>query len=275
MNSLVLAAEGGGFHVPELEELFEWPAFWWSEGWRIGPVPLEFNRTAMLIFISVAIISTLMVVAFRKPRLVPTKFQLVMESIVQFIRENIVMEVVGPAGLRFVPFLTALFLFIWFQNLYEILPGVNFPTTSRMALPAFFAFVSWTIFILVGIREQGLRYFKNVAIPSGVPWWVLPLYVPIEIVSVFIVRPLTLAVRLFANMMAGHIILAVIFIATNAFLFDVNELSFNLKGAPIGIVAFAMGPLLVAFELLVGVLQAYIFTILTAVYIGGALHPEH
>jgi len=276
VNSLVLAAEGGGFHVPPLEELFEWPAFWWSDGWRLGPLSMEFNRTAALMLLSVVIIAVLMIAAFRRPKLVPDKFQLIMESLVSFVRENIVLEVIGPAGLRFVPFLTTLFLFVWINNLYEVLPFINYPTTSRMALPAFLAFVVWTLFILVGMKEQGLlKYFKNVAIPSGVPAPILVLVIPIEIVSTFIVRPLTLAVRLFANMMAGHIILAIIFIAANAFLFDFHDFSFNLKGSPIGVVALAMAPALVGFELLVGVLQAYIFTILAAVYIGGSLHPEH
>lgn len=274
MITTLLAAEGG-FHVPPLDELFEFPPIVLEDIELLG-VPLGINRTVLLMFLSVVVLSALMLIAFRRPSIVPGKLQAIMESFVAFVRDYIVIEVIGPDGLRFVPFLTTLFLFIWFQNLYEILPLVQFPTTSRMAMPAFLAFVVWTIYLIVGMKEQGpLRYFKNAAIPSGVPAFVLPLVVPIEIAQLLIVRPLTLAIRLFANMMAGHILLALIFIATNAFLFDVHEMSFNLKGSPIGIVAFAMGPLMVAFEFMVGVLQAYIFTILAAVYISGSLHPEH
>ncbi|HEX9766666.1 MAG TPA: F0F1 ATP synthase subunit A [Nitriliruptorales bacterium] len=272
----LLAAEGGGFHVPSLEELFEYPAFWWSQDWAIGNIPLGFNRTAMLVFIGVLGVSLFAWTAVRNAAVVPGKVQGIFEAIVGFIRENIVIEVIGPAGLKFVPFLTTVFLFVFVNNLYEIIPFVNFPTTGRMALPAFLAFMTWAIFIAVGMKEQGaLKYFKNVALPGGVPGFVLPLVIPIEIVSTFIVRPLTLAVRLFANMMAGHILLAILFIAANAFLFDVHDLSFNLKGSPIGLVALAAGPAMVGFELMVGALQAYIFTILAAVYIGGSLHPEH
>ncbi len=274
MNNVILATEanGGGFHVPPLSELFEFaPIF--------GDGLFGFNRVSLLYVLAAAIVSGLFIVAFKAPKIVPGKLQSAMESVVDFVREQIVVEVMGPEGLKFVPFLTALFMFIFVNNFYEIMPFVQLPATGRMALPAFLAFVVYFIFIFVGIKHQGLAYFKNVAIPGGVPAFVLPLVIPIEIVSTFVVRPLTLAVRLFANMMAGHILLAIIFIAANAFLLDVHNgisgLSFNLKGSPIGLVALAFGPAMVAFELMVGALQAYIFTILAAVYIGGSMHPEH
>lgn len=276
MNAVVLAAEGGGFHVPTLEELFEFPALFFENVEILG-IPLAFNRVALLVFVSVAILSALVYVAFNDPDLVPGKFQAAMEAIVTFVRDYIAVEVIGPAGLRFVPFLTTLFMFIFIGNFFEITPLVQFPTTSRMALPAFLAIVVWTIFVVVGMKEQGpLTYFKNVAFPSGVPAFVMPLVVPIEVVSTFVVRPLTLAIRLFANMLAGHIMLAIIFIGANAFLFDITSFSFNPKGSPLGIIlAFAAGPAIVGFEFMVGALQAYIFTILAAVYISSSLHPEH
>lgn len=276
MNAVVLAAEGGGFHVPTLEELFEFPALFFEDLEVLG-IPLAFNRVALLVFISVAILSGLMYAAFRDPDIVPGKFQAAMEAIVSFIRDYIAIEVIGPAGLRFVPFLTTLFLFVFIGNFFEITPLVQFPTTSRMALPAFLAIVVWTIFVVIGMKEQGpLHYLKNVALPPGVPGFVLPLVIPIEVVSTFIVRPLTLAIRLFANMLAGHIMLAIIFIGANAFLFDITDFSFNLKGSPLGIIlGFAAGPAMVGFEFMVGALQAYIFTILAAVYISSSLNPEH
>lgn len=273
-DQLLLAAEPERFEVPSLQHLFESPPLL-LENLEVFGVPLGFNRVALLVFVSVAILVALFFAAFKNPKVVPGKLQAVMEAQVAFVRDYVVIEVIGPAGLKFVPFLTSLFLFIWISNFFEIMPLVQFPTTSRMALPAFLAFVVWTMFILVGLREQGPAYVKNVIVPPGVPWWVMPLVVPIELVSTFIVRPFTLSVRLFTNMVAGHILLAVIFIATNAFLWDVTTLHFNLKGAPIGLVALAAGPLMVAFEFMVGALQAYIFTILAAVYLSGSLHPEH
>lgn len=281
MNHLLIAAETncppenpGCFDVPVLESLFEFPAFLFKDStW------LAFNRTAMLFLISAAIVCGLMIAAFRNPKIVPGKLQAAMEAIVDFIREGIILEVMGPGGLRYLPLMTSMFLFIFVNNFYEIMPLVQFPTTSRMAVPALLAFMVWTMFILVGLKTQGIKYFKNVAVPDGVPGFVLPLVIPIEIVSTFIVRPLTLSVRLFANMMAGHILLAIIFIATNAFLVDfhagLSDVSINFKGLPIGIIALAFGPAMVAFELMVGALQAYIFTILTAVYISSSMSADH
>jgi F-type H+-transporting ATPase subunit a len=271
--NLLLAAEGG-FQVPPLEHLFEFPAFLFED------TLFALNRTGLLYLMAAGIVCALMLAAFRAPQLVPGKFQAAMESVVGFVRDNIVLEVMGPDGLRFVPFLTSLFLFIFVNNFYEITPFVQFPSTGRMAVPAFLALTTWFVFILVGIKSQGAAYFKNTLVPSGVPWPILILIIPIELVSTFIVRPLTLAVRLFANMMAGHILLAIAFIAANTFLIDFHAWPFTffpqgIGGGVIGLLALAAGPLLVAFELLVGALQAYIFTILTAVYISGALHPDH
>jgi len=269
--NLFLATEsGGGFHVPPLEELFVFdPLF--------GDGIFAFNRVSLLYVLSAVIIGVVLYLALKDATIIPNKLQNIVESLVQFVREQIALEVMGPEGLKFVPLLTAIFLFVWVNNFFEVVPLVQLPSTGRMAGPAFLALMVWTIFILVGVKSQGPAYFKNVAIPGGVPAFVLPLVIPIEIVSTFIVRPLTLAVRLFANMMAGHILLAIIFIAANAFLLDVHDFNFafNLKGSPIGLVALAAGPAMVGFEMMVGALQAYIFTILTAVYIGGSLHPEH
>lgn len=274
--NLLLAAEGGDFPDPfPVQELFEFAPIFGEEGSLFA-----FNRVSLLYLLAAAIVCALMIAAFRQPRLVPGKLQNVMESLVQFVREQIALEVIGPEGLRFVPLLTSIFLFVWVNNFFEVTPFVQFPSTGRMAVPAMLAFVVWTVYLLVGMKIQGpLGFWKNAAFPSGLPAFVLPLYVPVEIAQLLVIRPLTLAVRLFANMMAGHILLAVLFIAANAFLIDVTggitDLEFNLRGSPIGLVALAFGPAMVAFEIMVGALQAYIFTILTAVYIGGSLHPEH
>lgn len=277
-GGLLLAAEGE-FEVPTLDQLFQYYPYSWSEGWTFfGLFDIGVNRVAMLSFLSVFVVGGLMVGAFREPQIIPGKFQAAMESFVSFIRDYIVMEVIGKDGLRFVPFLSALFLFIWVNNFFKITPFVIFPTTGRMGIPAFLACVSLIIFIIVGMREQGpLTYFKNIMIPPGVPWPVLIILAPIELISTIIVRPFTLAIRLFANMMAGHILIALSTIAVNAFLFDVHGLSFNFSGTlPVGIFMLLLGaPLVFAFEMLVSTLQAYIFTVLTAVYIAGALHPDH
>lgn len=207
--------------------------------------------------------------AGKRAQLVPTGVQNLAESIVEFVRDQVVMQTMGPAGLGWVPFLTALFMFIFFSNIFEVIPGIQMPATARMAIPGFLALLVWVIFNAVGIKNQGLfGYLKSSLFPPGVPKAILPLVALIEFVSVFFVRPFSLAVRLFANMLAGHLLL-VTFAVLSAALFTKSFLAVVLPLPAIMLV------LLTAFEILVALLQAYIFTILTAVYIGGAMHPEH
>jgi len=227
------------------------------------------TKISFWMLMSAAIIAVLFVVAFRNAKIVPKGLQNAMEAIVDFIREGIVLEVMGPDGLPFLPFLTSLFVFVWLNNLFGIIPGIQFPTTARMAIPMFLAILVWFVFNIVGIRKQGgLHYLKNTLFPPGVPKPIYILYTPIEFVTVFLVRPLTLSVRLAANMIAGHLMLTIFFLGT-------WYLQWKLMTIPFAALSFTLGTLITAFELLVGVLQAYIFTILTAVYVAGAIHPEH
>jgi F-type H+-transporting ATPase subunit a len=269
----ILAAEGVSGIAQDLGALFEFDALLFSG------TPFALNRTGILYLLSALIIIVLMVRVLGRGAVVPGRAQLAVENIMLFVRDNIARDVIGPQGARYAPMLTAMFFFIWVNNLYEVTPFVNFPTTSRMAVPAMLAIFSWVVYVLAGVAQHGLvRYFVNMVKPSGVPAFVLPLIIPIEFVSNFIVRPLTLAVRLFANMMAGHIILAIIFVSANTFLVKVageSGLEFA-PGGPVGAVlgiflAFAAGPMMVLFEIVVGTIQAYIFTILTAVYIQTSL----
>jgi F-type H+-transporting ATPase subunit a len=258
--TVIAAVEyGGDFTLPPVGELFNFPA--------VGPLGL--NRAIVLMLFATFCAGLLFVVAFSRAKVIPGKLQLVAESIVEFIREQIALQIIGPDGLKFVPLLVTMFMFIWFNNLLEITPGVNFPTTSRMALPAFLAVLSYVTFVFLGFRHNGISYLREVAFPPGVPWPIYILLTPIELVSTFILRPFTLAVRLFANMVAGHILLTVVFLATHAFLAP------KWPGVLVGVLTFAAAPLAVGFELFIASLQAYIFVILTAVYISGAMHPEH
>jgi F-type H+-transporting ATPase subunit a len=252
-----------GFKPPGTE------IFDYTKSCLIGDGSYCVTRVSALMLISAIVIAVLFVAAFRKATIVPRGLQNGMEAIVDFIRNGIVMEVMGREGLPFVPFLTSLFVFVWINNLYGILPFINYPTTARIAIPLFLAMVVWFVFNIVGIRRQGgLHYLKNTLFPSGVPKAIYLLYTPIEFVSVFLVRPFSLSVRLSANMIAGHLMLTIFFLGT-------WYLQFKLMTIPIAAVSFALGTAITAFEVLVGVLQAYIFTILTAVYIAGAIHPEH
>lgn len=232
-------------------------------------IHFDITRVTLYTFLAVVIVVVLFVAAARKPRLVPRGVQNLVESMVQFIREEIALQVIGREGLAWVPFLTALFIFILIGNVFEVIPLIQFPVNSRMAIPFFLAVLVWLLFIGTGVRMHGLSYFKGVLFPPGVPKPIYILLTPIELISTFVVRPITLSVRLLANMVAGHMILTVFFLGT-------VYLMLSLPWGPlVGVPAFALSIALVGFEILVSVLQAYIFTILTAVYIGGAIHPEH
>ena len=214
------------FTVPELSELFEWPAFEFSEGWAIAGFSVALNRVALLTMLAALFTCGFYYLAFRNPQVVPGRLQATAESVVGFVREQIAIETIGKEGVAFVPFLTALFSFVFFANVFEILPLINFPVTSRMAVPAFLTALVWFVFVWTGMRQQGpLRYFKDVLFPPGVPKFLYLLVTPIEIISTFVVRPLTLAIRLFANLLAGHIILTVIFIAIHGFFFVASPLA--------------------------------------------------
>ncbi|MGH9226633.1 MAG: F0F1 ATP synthase subunit A [Acidimicrobiales bacterium] len=253
-------------HFPPIEELLEW------RGILFEGTPFEVNKVVLLLWASVAIVYWLFWAAGKRAasgNLVPSGVQNIVESGVEFVRKDIILQTMGPAGLSWTPFLVTLFFFIFVTNIWEVIPGIQFPVNARMALPAFMALLVWAIFNYVGIRAQGLGgYFKSVMFPPGVPKGLLPLVALIEFISTIFVRPFSLAVRLFANMLAGHLLL-VTFAVLSAALFTKSILVVILP------LPFAMLILLTAFEILVAALQAFIFTILAAVYIGGAMHPEH
>ena len=252
-----------GLHFPPIAELLEWPGILFD-----GSI-FELNKVGLIYLWAMLAPLVLFVLAIRKNALVPRGVQTVAESSVNFVRENVVMQTMGPDGLRYMPFLMSLFFFIFFANITAVIPFIQFPANSRMAAPAVLAIIVWLVFNAVGIKNQGFfGYFKNTVIPPGVPGALLPLVAVIEFVSTFLVRPFSLAVRLFANMLAGHLLLVTFAVLTTA-LWTPGPLA-AIVWAPFVVLIGLTG-----FEILVAFLQAFIFTILTAVYIGGALHPEH
>jgi F-type H+-transporting ATPase subunit a len=266
MSAATLPLAREGFHAPSIEE-FEWPTI---VDIHVFGIDLSINRVVLQMFLVVLLVWGLFFFGFRKPKLVPFGLQNVMESVVDFVRNQIALEVIGRDGLRFVPYLTTLFCFVFLANVGGITPPVFFPLTGRMALPAIMAICSLLLFISVGISQQGFgTYFRNTLFPPGMPWPIYILLTPIELISTFIVRPVTLAIRLLANMIAGHLILSVFFVASGYMLTSMNISTVFGVGALIFAVA------LIAFELFVAGLQAYVFTILSAVYIAGAMEPEH
>jgi F-type H+-transporting ATPase subunit a len=228
-----------------------------------------FTKITFLVWLSVAAIIIFFLVSYRKPQLVPTKKQWLAESIYGFVRNNIAVEMIGPRGVAFAPYLTTLFCFILLNNFFGIVPLIQISPNSHIAFPAFLAVISYVMFIYVGMRHHGpLKYFKHALIPPA-PWFILPLLIPIEFFSNFQVRPFSLAVRLFANMFAGHMLLLVFTLGGFAMI------SANAWLAPVSVLSWALAVALTFLEFLVICLQAYVFTVLTASYVQGALADEH
>jgi F-type H+-transporting ATPase subunit a len=247
----------------EVAELFVYTQTLWD-------TPI--TRTIFLMGLAALIVVTILYLAYRRPRLVPTKFQAMVDSMVAFVREDVSIGIIGPEGVSYFPYLLSIFLFILVGNLFEITPLVNFPITSRMAIPALLAILTYLIFIIVGFAKNGISYLTDIVWPKYVPLGLRWLVGIIEFFSYFFIRPFSLAVRLFANMVAGHVMLSILLVTGFVFVTHINEIP--VKGS-FGFLWFALGIAIFVFEILVAVLQAYIFTLLSAVYIQSSVHPEH
>ncbi len=231
-----------------------------------------FNKIALIAVLAVVISATIFLLALRQNHEeAPRGIRNLAETIVEFIENGVVMQTMGKDGLAWTPFLLTMFMFIYLCNVPGIIPFFQMPATARMAVPMFLALMVWVIYNATGIKHQGIGgYLKSTLFPPGVPKALYILVTPIEFISAIIVRPFSLAVRLFANMMAGHILLVTFALLSEA-LFQAKDKIL----IPVGILPFFMLIFLTSFEVLVAFLQAYIFAMLTAVYIGGAAHPEH
>jgi F-type H+-transporting ATPase subunit a len=248
---------------PPISHLVNWPDIAFED------TAFAINKPILIWWFAALLTLLLFIVAGSKKQLVPTGVQTMAESSVDFVRNQIIMPTMGPDGMRYLPLLTAFFFFILFSNWTEVVPLIQFPANARIAMPMALTLLVWLIYMTVGIVKQGpIGYFRNIMFPPGVPKALYILVTPIEFVSTIFVRPLSLSVRLFANMLAGHLILVT---------FGVLSAAAWALAPSIAIVPFTFG-LLVAmtgFEVLVGFLQAFIFAILAAVYIGSSMHPEH
>jgi F-type H+-transporting ATPase subunit a len=243
----------------------------WGPGFRLLGFTFCFNFILLLLTLTVAIVLALFFFAFRRPTVVPGKLQLLMEMGVSFVRESVAIPMLGSAGDRYLPLLASFFFFILIGNLFEVAPGFSFSANSRVAIPLVLALISWVTYNAVGIRTHGFfGYLKHTCVIGAAPWWLrYTLLMVIEFVSNIIVRPITLTVRLAANFVAGHFLLAIFFLGT----------IFFLKNGPktwiFAAVSFPLAIVLVLFEIFVAGLQAFIFAILSASYIGQAMAEEH
>ncbi|MDG4772806.1 MULTISPECIES: F0F1 ATP synthase subunit A [unclassified Solwaraspora] len=230
-----------------------------------------FTKITLLLWIAAALVMIFFLVTYRSPKLVPTKGQWLAESVYGMVRDNIARDVIGKDGVRFAPYLTVLFCFILLNNLWGIVPFAQISPMSHIAFPMVLAVISWLMYIGHGIAKWGfVGYIKHSCWVSGAPLWVQPILVPIEFVSNLILRPVTLAVRLFANMFAGHMILLV-FVLGGVALFQADSLFIK----PIAVLSWGMAIVMTFFEFGIMILQAYVFTLLSATYLQHSLAESH
>ncbi len=265
----VLAVEsdpGGGFVAPGLGEFY--PEV--IASFSLLGIDFEITRITLILWVATLAVVAFLVATVRNPQIVPGKLQFIGESGYSLVRDGIARDVVGPRGLPFAPFLGALFFFILANNLMAIVPFAQISPMSKFAFPLVLAAICWVLYIYIGIREQGaVKYFKDILFLPGVPKFMYILVTPIEVLQNFVVRPFTLAVRLFANMFAGHMLL-VVFALGAVYLFQVGNYS-----VVFGPISALMAIVMTFFELLVIFLQAYVFTVLMGTYLNGSIEAEH
>jgi F-type H+-transporting ATPase subunit a len=262
----VAAAEGdGGFQAPGTED-FYWPVIGGDSSWAI-------TRPMLVMAISVVVLAWFFVTVAGKLTVVPNKRQWMAEQAYGFVRNSIARDVIGAKDFRpFVPLLMTLFTLILFNNVMGVLPFVQFPTMSRIAFPIVLTLIVYVVYHTVAIRRKHgvIGYLKSL-VPPGLPVWLRPIMFVLELLTYFIIRPLTLALRLFGNMLAGHLMLLVFILGGEYLLIHGSTLLIQFSG----IIGLAFGVVMTFFELLVQFLQAFIFTLLTALYISDAVSEHH
>jgi F-type H+-transporting ATPase subunit a len=270
---VVSAAEGEGFTPPGPAD-FNLPAVGGDSTFTMfgQEFVLGVTKPMLQVVLAAVLVFAFFYLAARKRAMVPSKLQFVGEEAYGFVRNSLGREIIGGHEYaRFVPYLFALFFFILLNNLFATIPFLQFPTFSRSGMVYGLALMSWVIYNAVGIKKHGfVGYFKLQSVPAGIRGPILLLLVPLEFLSNIVVRPVTLALRLFANMFAGHLLLI---------LFALGGEYLLLHGAtlvkPVGVLAWILFIAVAFLEMLIQFLQAYVFVLLNAMYISGALADEH
>jgi F-type H+-transporting ATPase subunit a len=267
---VIVAADdsgNGGFVGPSINDFFPDPVLF-------AGTPFELNRVLLIRLLVVVVLVLVLWLGTRSWKVVPTRGQAAMEFVIDFVRKGIVIDTLGEkAGKRFMPLLMTIFFLTLGLNLTGTIPFLQIPSTGLIGQAIIMAIISYVTFIYAGIREHKGRFFRNALWIPGVPIFIKPVIAALEFLSTFIVRPVTLTLRLTMNMVAGHMLLALCFLATNFFFVTVLAGGNGLGLLGVGTLAF--GTAFTVLEIFVGALQAYVFTILTAIYIQMALADEH
>jgi len=257
-----LATEGDSFEPPKPEEFYQ-PLF------KVGG--FEFTRPMLLITIAAVILITWLLLSTRRKALVPSKSQYFTEQVYDFVRNGVARDMIGTHDfMRFVPLLFALFVYILLNNWFGSLPPFQNPPMARIALPMGLVAIVYVVYHAAGIKKHGLGGYFKLMVPPNLPVFLVPVIFILELMTFFLIRPLTLTLRLFGNMFAGHMLMGV-FILGGSYLLMSGKI--GLMAVSVG--AFGMGFLMQLLELLIQALQAYVFVMLAASYFAGAVADEH
>lgn len=235
---------------------------------------LGVTKPMIMVILSAVIAVGLFYAMSRKAEVVPGRLQFAGEYVYGFVRNSIARDTIGSADyIKFVPYLFTVFIFILINNFYGVIPFIQFPSMSHIGYPVALAAITWLIYNGVGIARHGfVGYLKHETVPGGMKGPILLALVPLEFLSNIIVRPFTLALRLFATMFAGHL-LVILFALGGEYL--VLHYSPAVVGVPSGLISWVLAIAVSFLDMLIMFLQAYVFTLLTAMYIGEALASEH
>jgi F-type H+-transporting ATPase subunit a len=262
VRSHVLAAAGEGFQPPGVEDFWQ-PLF--------GHGAFAITRPMIVFVLSGVLVTVVLLAATRRLSVVPGKGQMATEAVYNLVRNSVARDIIGSRHFRpYLPLLFALFVLILVNNLFGVIPPVQYPTMARIGFPMALTLVVFVLYLAIGVRRKGVVGYIKSLVPPGLPAWIVPLVFFLELLTYFFTRPVTLALRLFGNMFAGHILLLLMVLGGEYMLLHGGP---ALKVMSVG--PFAMSFVLTIFELLVEFLQAYIFTLLAALYIAGSLADEH
>ena len=260
MTTTVLAAEE--FVPPSA------PDFWQP---LVGDGAFAITRPMVLMVLSVVVLAVVMMAVTRRLAVVPGRGQYRAEGVYGLVRNSVARDVIGQEHFKpYLPLLFTLFTLILLNNLFGIIPVLQYPTMSRIGFPLALALAVYVVYLVAGVRRRGATGFVKSLVPPGLPWWVVPVVFILEMVTFLITRPVTLTLRLFGNMFAGHILL-LLFALGGEFLLLHGDGIIKIVSIP----AFLMFFLFTAFEILIAFLQAYVFILLASVYIAEVYSDAH
>jgi F-type H+-transporting ATPase subunit a len=262
VSSIVLASSSAGFTAPGPSDF--WQPF-------VGHGAFALTRPIVVMVLTTLALVLVMVVGTRRLSVVPSKGQAALESVYGLVRNGVARDVIGRDQMRpYLPLLFGLFFIILVNNLLGVVPVIQYPTFARIGFPIALALFVYVTYLVVGFRHKGFGGYLRGLVPAGLPGWIVPLIFFLELITTFVVQPITLALRLFGNMFAGHILL-LLFALGGEYMLIHGSIGLKVVSVP----TLLLYLVLTVFEILIEFLQAYVFTLLAATYIAASLADEH